>query len=141
MTTTPSLDGRRFRDVTPDQQGDVGDDTYFEYREDPDGVVHANYEGGSVRLGYLVGTRRPRRIMCSSSMAPRTYDGQQGDSSSESPRARRNRRSHRVPVRATHIDLSISWLPASRQPARTARSERGLGEHLAYCTSPLPGAK
>ncbi len=57
MTTTPSLDGRRFRDVTPDHQGDVGDDTYFEYREDPDGVVHAKYEGGSVRLGYLVGTR------------------------------------------------------------------------------------
>lgn len=57
MTTTPSLDGRRFRDVTPDHQGDVGDETYFEYREDPDGVVHANYEGGSVRLGYLVGTR------------------------------------------------------------------------------------
>lgn len=58
MTTTPiSLDGRRFRDVTADHAGDVGDDTYFEYREEPDGVVHARYEGGSVRLGYLVGTR------------------------------------------------------------------------------------
>ncbi len=52
-----SLDGRTFRDITPHHQGDVGGDTRFAYREDPDGVVHARYEGGSVRLGYLVGKR------------------------------------------------------------------------------------
>lgn len=57
MTVAQSLDGRTFRDVTPDHQGDVGDDTRFTYREEPDGVVHARYEGGSVRLGYLVGMR------------------------------------------------------------------------------------
>jgi len=54
---TPNLDRRRFRDVTPEHRGDVGDDTFFEYHEDADGVVHARYDGGSVRLGYLVGTR------------------------------------------------------------------------------------
>lgn len=58
MTAMPSLNRRLFRDVTPNHQGHVGEDTLFEYREDPDGVVHARYGGGSVRLGYLVGTRR-----------------------------------------------------------------------------------
>lgn len=57
MRTAPSLDGLRFRDVSPEHQGDVGDDTHFEYREDPDGIVHAQYRGGAIRLGYLVGTR------------------------------------------------------------------------------------
>lgn len=57
MNFSPSLDGRRFRDVTPNHQGDVGHETIFDYREEPDGVVHARYEGGSIRLGYLVGIR------------------------------------------------------------------------------------
>lgn len=53
----PSLDGRRFRDVTADHQGDVGADTVFDYCEEPDGTVHGQYAGGSIRLGFLVGTR------------------------------------------------------------------------------------
>lgn len=57
VKAAPSLDGRRFRDVSPDHQGDVGEDTVFEYRQEPDGLIHAKYEGGSIRLGYLVGTR------------------------------------------------------------------------------------
>ena len=57
MGTAPSLDRRRFRDVTPDHAGDVGADTVFGYREEADGTVHARYEGGSVRLGFLVGAR------------------------------------------------------------------------------------
>lgn len=57
MSGSPNLDGRHFRDVTADHQGDVGQDTVFDYREEPDGVVHARYAGGSVRLGFLVGTR------------------------------------------------------------------------------------
>lgn len=55
--TAPSLDGRRFRDATPAPGGDVGGDTVFEYHEHADGTVWARYEGGAVRLGYLVGTR------------------------------------------------------------------------------------
>ena len=35
---------------------DVGAETVFEYVEQ-DGVVHARYGGGAVRLGFLVGTR------------------------------------------------------------------------------------
>ena len=57
MTPPISLDGRVFADVTVGHQGDVGADTRFDYREEPDGTVHARYGGGSVRLGYLVGIR------------------------------------------------------------------------------------
>lgn len=54
----PSLDRRSFRDVSPAPAGDVGGETVFGYREDADGTVWARYEGGAVRLGFLVGTRR-----------------------------------------------------------------------------------
>ncbi|MGE5762435.1 MAG: hypothetical protein ACM3ZF_00630 [Mycobacterium leprae] len=55
--STPSLDGRRFRDVSPARTGDVGADTVFEYHEEADGTVWARYAGGAVRLGFLVGRR------------------------------------------------------------------------------------
>jgi hypothetical protein len=52
-----SLDGRRFRDVTPERLGDVGDETVFEYHEESDGLVWGDYAGGTVRFGHLAGTR------------------------------------------------------------------------------------
>src|SRR4051812_49359422 len=52
----PSLDGRRFQAPADVPGGDVGAQTVFEYAEE-DGVVHARYGGGTIRLGYLVGTR------------------------------------------------------------------------------------
>jgi hypothetical protein len=52
----PSLDGRRFGSAVDVSGGDVGADTVFEYSE-ADGLVHARYAGGQVRLGFLVGTR------------------------------------------------------------------------------------
>ncbi len=52
-----SLDGRRFRAVAEVAGGDVGPQTEFEYVEGDDGVIHARYSGGAVRLGFLVGTR------------------------------------------------------------------------------------
>jgi hypothetical protein len=52
----PSLDGRRFAPVADVSGGDVGAETVFEYVEE-DGIVHARYGGGAVRLGFLVGTR------------------------------------------------------------------------------------
>ena len=52
----PSLDGRRFGSAVDVSGGDVGADAVFEYSE-ADGVVHARYAGGQVRLGFLVGTR------------------------------------------------------------------------------------
>lgn len=52
----PSLDGRRFRSAAEVPGGDVGADTVFEYVE-ADGIVHARYGGGAIRLGFLVGTR------------------------------------------------------------------------------------
>ena len=52
-----SLDGRRFRAVAEVAGGDVGPQTEFEYTEREDGVIHARYAGGAVRLGFLVGTR------------------------------------------------------------------------------------
>ena len=52
----PSLDGRRFRSAADVPGGDVGTETVFEYAE-ADGIVHARYGGGAIRLGFLVGTR------------------------------------------------------------------------------------
>jgi hypothetical protein len=52
----PSLDGRRFRSPSDVEGGDVGIETVFEYSQEGD-LVHARYAGGSVRLGFLVGTR------------------------------------------------------------------------------------
>ena len=54
--SAPSLSGRRFRPAADVSSGDVGAETVFEYVED-DGIVHARYAGGAVRLGFLVGTR------------------------------------------------------------------------------------
>jgi ADP-ribose pyrophosphatase YjhB (NUDIX family) len=53
----PSLEGRRFRDVTEQRRGDAGAGTVFHYHEQPDGTVWARYAGGLVRLGHLVGSR------------------------------------------------------------------------------------
>jgi len=52
----PSLDGRRFRPAADVVGSDAGAETIFEYVEE-DGIVHARYGGGAVRLGFLVGTR------------------------------------------------------------------------------------
>jgi hypothetical protein len=52
----PSLDGRRFQTAADVPGGDVGAETVFEYVEG-DGIVHARYAGGAIRLGFLVGTR------------------------------------------------------------------------------------
>jgi hypothetical protein len=54
---SPSLDGRRFRDVSEVRVGDVEAATLFEYHEHADGTISACYQGGAVRMGYLVGTR------------------------------------------------------------------------------------
>jgi hypothetical protein len=58
MDSATSLDGRWFVDVSPVRAGDVGAGTRFGYHQDDDGTVWARYEGGDVRLGFLVGTRR-----------------------------------------------------------------------------------
>lgn len=55
--TAPSLDGRRFQDVTNRRAGDVGANTTFEYHQDGE-LVWARYSGGSIVLGFLVGTRQ-----------------------------------------------------------------------------------
>ena len=52
----PSLDERRFRVAETGSAGEASAATVFEYHE-RDGVVWARYDGGAVRLGFLVGTR------------------------------------------------------------------------------------
>jgi hypothetical protein len=59
--TDLSLDGRVFRVSEMGDEGEAGRATVFEYHEDG-GVVWARYQGGSVRLGFLVGTRDRDRI-------------------------------------------------------------------------------
>lgn len=57
----PSLDGRRFVPVANSPDGEVDGTTVFTYHE-ADGVVWADYAGGQVRRGYLVGTRDGRDL-------------------------------------------------------------------------------
>lgn len=51
-----SLDGRTFAGVSNSGSGEVGSATEFSYHQDRD-VVWAEYSGGAVIRGYLVGTR------------------------------------------------------------------------------------
>ncbi|MFJ6793572.1 hypothetical protein [Streptomyces sp. NPDC091268] len=51
-----SLDGLRFVPVADQAPGQVGRQTLFEYHEE-DGRVWAEYAGGDVVRGHLVGTR------------------------------------------------------------------------------------
>jgi hypothetical protein len=53
--SVPSLDGRRFG-VADAGGGVATTETRFHYREG-DGIVTATYEGGTIRQGFLVGTR------------------------------------------------------------------------------------
>jgi hypothetical protein len=52
----PDLNGRRFAPEAPVTGGDVGMDTLFEYRQDGQ-MIWAEYQGGDVRRGFLVGVR------------------------------------------------------------------------------------
>ncbi|WFF03898.1 hypothetical protein [Micromonospora sp. WMMD964] len=58
---TISLDGRRFAAVTDVVAGEVGTETVFTYHERA-GEVWAEYAGGSIRRGHLVGTREGDRL-------------------------------------------------------------------------------
>jgi hypothetical protein len=53
---TPSLDGRTFVGVSNTASGEVSGETVFHYREQG-GTVWADYGGGSVVRGHLLGTR------------------------------------------------------------------------------------
>jgi hypothetical protein len=55
------LDGRTFAASAVSGPGDVDDRTRFRYRQDGD-VVWADYAGGTVVRGHLVGLRRGSRL-------------------------------------------------------------------------------
>ncbi|MFE9660434.1 MULTISPECIES: hypothetical protein [unclassified Streptomyces] len=57
----PSLDGRVLVPVADQAPGQVGTRTRFAYHE-RDGVVWADYAGGEVVRGHLVGTRTGDRL-------------------------------------------------------------------------------
>ncbi|MFG1999698.1 hypothetical protein ACGFNU_11175 [Spirillospora sp. NPDC048911] len=52
----PSIDGRRFRAVADVAGGEIVPETLFTYHES-DGEIWAEYAGGAIRRGHLVGTR------------------------------------------------------------------------------------
>lgn len=52
----PSLDGRTFAPRARPEQGEVDASTRFDYHE-ADGVVWADYSGGEIVRGHLIGTR------------------------------------------------------------------------------------
>src|SRR5262245_25924380 len=83
-----SLDVRRFRAVSQVDGGDVGTDTIFEYHRDTD-LAWAQYAGGVVRLGDLVGLRpaRPVAHACRAS-GVRQHDPQRSRSGSSPTRTR-----------------------------------------------------
>lgn len=56
IPSLPSLEGRRFAANADTVGGEVSAETVFAYHE-ADGVVWAEYRGGAVVRGYLVGTR------------------------------------------------------------------------------------
>lgn len=59
MTADPDfdvLDGKCFAPVAKASAGEVDEDTRFHYRQDAD-TIWADYTGGSIVRGYLVGTR------------------------------------------------------------------------------------
>jgi hypothetical protein len=51
-----TLEGLKFRSVSDVEGGDVGPSTIFDYHQ-ADDLIWARYEGGAVRLGFLVGKR------------------------------------------------------------------------------------
>lgn len=55
-TTQPTVDGRRFSALHHTAGGEVGPETVFDYHE-TDGEIWATFTGGTVRRGFLVGTR------------------------------------------------------------------------------------
>jgi hypothetical protein len=57
----PSLDGRKFNAVADTVGGEVETATSFTYHE-RDGEIWAEYAGGRIRRGYLVGTRTGDRL-------------------------------------------------------------------------------
>ena len=52
-----SLDGRHLAGVRNSADGEVDSSTVFHYRE-AGGAVWADYAGGRIRRGHLIGTRR-----------------------------------------------------------------------------------
>ena len=56
-----SLDGRVFVGVTNAESGEVGPLTTFTYCQDGD-VIWADYSGGQILRGFLVGTRNGKRL-------------------------------------------------------------------------------
>jgi len=55
-----SLHGKRMRVVAAAEASALGRDTRFQFSES-DQLFSACYEGGGIRLGYLVGSRRENR--------------------------------------------------------------------------------
>ena len=56
-----SLDGKTFKVVAASSVGAVDDRTRFAFHENDD-VVSAQYAGGAIRLGHLVGSFHGRRL-------------------------------------------------------------------------------
>lgn len=58
---TVPLDGKVFAGVSNAETGQVGTSTRFRYHQDAE-TIWAEYEGGEIRRGYLVGTRAEDRL-------------------------------------------------------------------------------
>lgn len=48
------LNNKRFRSLSNDAHGDVGDETLFHYYQEDD-LVWASYSGGTIRQGNIIG--------------------------------------------------------------------------------------
>ena len=61
QAATISLEGRVFSGVENSATGEVGQSTTFTYHQDGE-VIWAEYAGGAVVRGYLVGTRQAEKL-------------------------------------------------------------------------------
>jgi hypothetical protein len=61
QAATISLEGRVFSGVENSATGEVGQSTTFTYHQDGE-VIWAEYAGGAVVRGYLVGTRQAGKL-------------------------------------------------------------------------------
>jgi hypothetical protein len=58
----PTLNGKKFRTRSNTDNGEVSAQTVFNYSE-ADGLVWADYSGGAIRKGHLLGLRLPGDVL------------------------------------------------------------------------------
>ncbi|WP_320773874.1 hypothetical protein [Streptomyces sp. CRN 30] len=119
----PSLDGLVLAPVTDQAPGQVGTGTRFTYHE-ADGAVWAEYAGGDIARGHLVGTRAGDRL-----------DFRYVQLRTDGTTASGHCRSTVVALPDGRVRLEETWEWESRAGSGTSVVEQ-VAEHPAECAAP-----